>query len=125
MVVFLLVAGLLGAQTPPAPAEQQDVDPLTTYEGLAAALATKPKNFYLVDCRTFSEFREGRIPGAINIPVERILNAPPTTDKSATIVLYCRFGNRSDRAYDILESLGYTNLHLFGKMNKWKGEKVR
>ena len=78
-----------------------------------------------MDARIVSEFRSGHIPGAISIPVEKIYYYPPTKDLKATIVLYCRFGNRSDRARLILESLGYKNVYVFGRFIKWKGEVVK
>ncbi|OHD14630.1 MAG: hypothetical protein A2Z96_01065 [Spirochaetes bacterium GWB1_48_6] len=96
-------------------------DPYTTYEGLSQTLEHKPRNFYLVDCRTSTEFRAGHIPGALSVPVERMYSYPPTRDLNAIIVLYCRFGNRSDRARVILESMGYKNVHVFGKFINWKG----
>lgn len=119
--ILFLAAGSVGGFTQDPPVS----DPYTTYEGLARTLAEKPRNFFLVDTRTAAEFRNGRIPGAVNIPVERIPNNPPTRDLNATIVLYCRFGNRSERAKDILESMGYKKVYVFGRMIQWKGELVK
>ncbi len=46
----------------------------------------------IVDVRTYEEYREGHIPGAINIPSERIATerALLPRDKSTPLILYCR-----------------------------------
>ncbi len=46
----------------------------------------------IVDVRTYEEYREGHIPGAINIPSERIATerALLPKDKSTPLILYCR-----------------------------------
>lgn len=70
-------------------------------------------NLIIVDTRSPQEFSENRIKFAINIPVynlnreaERIL-----PDKNRLIVLYCQYGERSKKAYQILEAKGYTNIY--------------
>lgn len=64
-----------------------------------------------IDVRTTDEFNAGHLEGAAHIPYEEI--APRiseiTTDKNATIHLYCRSGNRSGIAQQILQSIGFTN----------------
>lgn len=46
----------------------------------------------LIDVRTLEEYKEGHIPGAINIPAERISaeRARLPKDKSAPVIFYCR-----------------------------------
>ena len=70
-------------------------------------------NLIIVDTRSPQEFAENRIKFAINIPVynlnreaEKVL-----TDKNRLIVLYCQYGERSKKAYQILEEKGYTNIY--------------
>ncbi len=81
----------------------------------------------LVDVRTYEEYRDGHIPGAINIPVgdigKRAKDDLPNKEK--TIVLYCRSGRRSGEAYRLLEQMGYTDLHNLGGINRWPGELVQ
>ncbi len=68
-------------------------------------------NSFWIDVRTADEFNAGHLEGAAHIPYEEI--APRiseiTTDKNATIHLYCRSGNRSGIAQQILQSIGFTN----------------
>jgi rhodanese-related sulfurtransferase len=94
-------------------------------EELAAIMAEKDPNTYLVDVRTAGEFDSGAIPGAINIPHTEIADNLPTEDRSARIIVYCRSGNRSGMAASILEDLGYTNVNDFGGVYRWTGDLVR
>lgn len=67
----------------------------------------------IIDVRTPTEFAEGHIKGAINIPVDRIgqdIHSVAGISKDSVILLYCRSGNRSDRARTILLQQGYTQV---------------
>lgn len=63
-----------------------------------------------IDVRTTEEFNAGHLEGAIHIPYEEIATriGEVTTDKNATIHLYCRSGNRSGIAQQTLQSIGFT-----------------
>lgn len=82
------------------------------------------KQHFLIDTREESEWRAGRLPGAIHLckgiierDIERII-----PDHSATIVLYCGGGYRSALAADNLQKMGYTNcLSLAGGWRDWVG----
>ena len=67
----------------------------------------------LIDTRTKQEFVEEHLEGAILIPYyeisRRIGSIMP--DKDRTIILYCKNGGRSIRAYQILTKLGYANIY--------------
>ena len=68
-------------------------------------------NAIWIDVRTADEFHSGHIEGAAHIPYEDIgmRISEITTDKNATIHLYCRSGNRSGIAQQILQSIGFKN----------------
>ncbi len=83
-----------------------------SYNNLKELIKTD-SNMIIVDVRSPQEFAENRIKFAINIPVydlnreaSRIL-----PDKNRLIVLYCQYGERSKKAYQILETKGYTNMY--------------
>ena len=80
----------------------------------------------LLDVRTPQEYREGHIPGAINIPNEDIGSDEISvlTDPEALILVYCRSGNRSKQSAEKLAALGYTNVAEFGGILDWPGETV-
>lgn len=67
----------------------------------------------LIDVRTKQEFLEEHLERSILIPyyeiARRIGNIVP--DKDRTIILYCKNGGRSIRAYGILSKLGYSNIY--------------
>ncbi len=74
----------------------------------------------IVDVRTLEEYNEGHIENAILIPNESITSAPQElSDKDATILVYCRSGNRSADASKKLVDLGYTNIYDFGGIIDW------
>lgn len=68
-------------------------------------------NDYWIDVRTTEEFNAGHIKGAAHIPFEEIAQriGEVTTDKNATIHLYCRSGRRSGIAQETLQAMGFTD----------------
>jgi len=73
--------------------------------------------YFLVDVRTPSEFKEGHIEGAVNIPVDDLRErfGEIKTDKS--IVTICRVGMRGYIAARILKQNGFLNVkNLVGGM---------
>lgn len=63
----------------------------------------------IVDVRTPEEFDAGHYPGAINIPHEKILDGVSQLGvaKEASVILYCRSGNRSGQAEQALQNNGF------------------
>ena len=82
------------------------------------------EGYILLDVRRADEFAAGHIPGAVNLPNEKIGKdeIPSLSDKNRTIYIYCRSGNRSKQAADKLLALGYTNLIEFGSIIDYAGE---
>ena len=81
-------------------------------------------NYIILDVRTDEEYAEGHIPNAILIPDYEIEEKAEAilTDKNQTILVYCRSGNRSKSASEILVRLGYTDVREFGGINDWPYE---
>ncbi len=65
----------------------------------------------VVDVRDPQEYKEGHIPGAINIPSEVFASKSDMLDKEKKIVVYCNSGGRSYNAYRKLMKLGYKNIY--------------
>ena len=76
----------------------------------------------VVDVRTSGEYEGGHIPSAVNIPVQVIANKPPEVPKDQLVVVYCRSGNRSATAAEILRENGYSRVVDFGGIYRWNGE---
>jgi len=84
-------------------------------------------NVTIVDVRTLEEYNSGHIKDAIlltntdiSAKAEEVL-----PDKSATVLVYCRSGNRSQGASQELVRLGYTAVYDFGGILDWPGEVVK
>ena len=70
-------------------------------------------NYIILDVRTKEEYDELHVVDAVNIPYDEIYE-DVNLDKDKLILVYCRSGNRSSIAYDILEDLGYKVYDLGG-----------
>ena len=70
----------------------------------------------IVDVRTPEEFANGHYPGAINIPHETILEGLNQLGVTAdtSVILYCRSGNRSGQAEQVLQEKGFTEARNAG-----------
>lgn len=81
----------------------------------------------VVDVRTEEEFNQGHIEGAVLIPDYDLdkLAAEILPDKEATILLYCRSGNRSKLASHLLIGMGYQNVYDFGGILDWRFGEVQ
>lgn len=96
----------------------------TSYMKISAEEAKKmmdSQTVTIVDVRSKEEFNEGHIPGAIILPVNTIGDKMPEElpDKDATLLIYCRSGNRSRTAALKLIELGYTAVYDFGGISDW------
>jgi rhodanese-related sulfurtransferase len=68
------------------------------------------KDFVIVDVRDDIEYKEGHIPGAINIPVETFAAKSDILPKEKKIIVYCNTGGRSYAAYRKLMKLAYPDI---------------
>ena len=76
----------------------------------------------LVDVRTPDEFAAGNIPGSVNIDVltgKFGETASALLDRAYTVAVYCRSGNRSKNAAQVLSMMGYNVVELNGGYNEW------
>lgn len=76
----------------------------------------------IIDVRSETEFAEGHIPGAINIPFNQIDNVVDDVndDKEEAVYVYCASGRRADIAASKLMNAEYTNIvHVEGDMPAW------
>ncbi len=74
----------------------------------------------LLDVREAEEHREGRIPGAISIPMGDVPARAAELDEEARIVVFCRHGQRSAMAAQFLLERGFERVHsLCGGITAW------
>jgi rhodanese-related sulfurtransferase len=127
------VAGCAPPRERPAPApaatpEAAPKDPLASgvvTTAQVAAWVSDPTAPLLLDVRTPEEFAEGRVAGAVNIPVgdlaSRLAELEPHRERG--IVTYCRSGRRATQATDILREAGYGKVaQMDGSIERWAAE---
>lgn len=79
----------------------------------------------IVDVREPSEFKQGHVKGALNIPAGKITSAAGKLgDKDQKIYLYCLSGARSARACGQLKKMGFTDVTNMGGINGYTGPMV-
>ncbi|MCA9398074.1 rhodanese-like domain-containing protein, partial [candidate division WWE3 bacterium] len=89
--------------------------------------AQSKEDFVLLDVRTLEEYEEMHLENALLLPVQELSQETLTSiglgedAKDKEIVLYCRSGARSQTAYNVMKSLGYTNIKsVAGGMIHWQ-----
>ncbi len=85
----------------------------------ASSMATNEK-VIILDVRTPEEFKEGHAKGAINIDV---LNKDfdgniSKLKKDGSYKVYCRSGNRSGKALQIMKANGFKEVENVGSLNQ-------
>lgn len=86
-----------------------------------AVKLTDEKSAIIIDVRTNDEYENGHIENAINIPLDEINNITSyISDKNTYIIVYCKSGNRSKNALELLKKIGYSNVYNLGAMSNWE-----
>lgn len=108
--LFFLLASVAGAEYQGELTQKQEQERMT-----AGTITT-------IDVRSAGEYSKGHVPGAINIPHDKISNQLEQIKhlKDKPVLLYCRSGRRADMAETTLSELGFSQLyHLQGDMMEW------
>ena len=71
---------------------------------------------FIIDVRTLDEYRSGYLEDSVNIEWQKISSIEGFIAKDEKIYLYCRSGNRSGKAADILISKGYIDVINLGSI---------
>ncbi len=123
--LFICASNLVGCEKSENESANSDYRKISAQE--AKEMLDQNKDILLVDVRSEEEFKESHIEGAILIPSTEIASLAKTElpDKQATILIYCRSGNRSATASKELIAQGYSNIFDFGGINDWPYETVK
>ncbi|MEK7257179.1 MAG: rhodanese-like domain-containing protein [Bacteroidota bacterium] len=76
----------------------------------------------LIDVREPYEFEEFNLGGKL-IPIGSLMTALPNLEqhKNDEVIVYCRTGNRSGMAQQLMQSMGFTNVrNLTGGVVAWQ-----
>ncbi len=93
--------------------------------GLGSAVADEtPGKPVVIDVRTPAEFGENHLVGASNLDFTAADFAEQAgkLDKSATYRLYCRTGNRSTQAAEVMKKLGFKDVQSVGSLKDAAGK---
>ncbi|SON54779.1 putative adenylyltransferase/sulfurtransferase MoeZ [Hartmannibacter diazotrophicus] len=82
--------------------------------------SVKSGEIWLIDVREASEWKSGRIPGALHRPLSRFADWADNLPKDRPIVLYCLSGARSAKALSLCRKRGLGHdTHMAGGINAW------
>lgn len=118
-LAFLLVFLLFGAASIAQTAEKDSIDVISIEE--FEKMAAKKKNM-VVDVRTPEEVAEGHLAGSLNINFlgENFAQEIETLNKKKTYLIYCRTGNKSRKAADLMEKAGFKHVYMLdGGITAW------
>jgi rhodanese-related sulfurtransferase len=82
-------------------------------------------DFQIIDVRTPEEFNDGHIENAIMIDfyAEDFRDEIAQLDREKSYFVYCRSGNRSGQAVDIMRELGFQKVYnLSAGIREWVGQ---
>lgn len=116
--VLALAACGGGGGTGPASATIETISPTAAAELVAEA----PEGLVILDVRTPQEFAGGHLAGAVNLDYQAAGFADDlgTLDRDVPYLLYCRSGNRSAQARELMRDLGFTEVYeIDGGLNAW------
>lgn len=78
------------------------------------------RNPVLLDVRNPNELIENNIPNAVNIPLDSLFTTLPSLDKTKDYLIFCRSGNRSRHALELMKTNGFTSLFDAGSIDELK-----
>lgn len=113
LLALLLAFGLgFGActtqQVPPAPA--------VTALDAEAFVERAPTDGLVIDVRRPDEVAQGRLAGALNanLQADDFEAVVSGLDRQTPVYLYCRSGNRSGQAAEIMQAMGFRTIYNIG-----------
>jgi rhodanese-related sulfurtransferase len=99
-----------------SPVEYKDV----TVEEAQYLIDSNP-DLIVLDVRTPSEYEDGHLEGAINVPVDDLEERLGGLNPGEEFLVYCRTGNRSTRAVKLLEENGFNKVfHMNEGVVTWE-----
>lgn len=89
----------------------------------AATQAMNAEGSVILDVREDNEYKQGHIANALHIPLGQLAKRLPELDKyrDRSLIAYCRTGNRSSSAAQLLRKHGFATVHnLAGGIVAWQ-----
>lgn len=82
-------------------------EPLLNWISLDDALEKMQADSQSLDVRVASEFEQGHLPGAMNIPLHELRQRTDELNRNADYICYCNTGRRSSAATFLLNQFGF------------------
>lgn len=121
-VVWAIVLGLIFGVATPVPAGSRFSDVTIERARELVQARSEKSDFIVLDVRTPEEFAEGHLPGAVNVNAlgSDFEARVGKLDRARTYLVYCRTGNRSARAVQVLSRMGFRSVyHMFEGIMGW------
>ncbi len=120
-----LFAGIIGVVigsflllSKPAGSPQVNNEPAAKLSFATVSNEVAKKSATLLDVRSSEEYASGHFAGAVNLDVENIRAGKlPDSAKTQPLYIYCRSGNRSAQATELLKAAGYTAVTDLGGLD--------
>ncbi|MFD9502655.1 rhodanese-like domain-containing protein [Streptomyces sp. NPDC060035] len=90
-----------------------------------AQAAARLEEFTVIDVRAPGEYASGHVPGALNIPLDRLGEAVPALKSASargSLLVVCASGVRSTRACEVLAGADIEAVTLTGGTSAWAGD---
>jgi len=118
LILVMIVSGAMLVW----PLIQRRLSPMKDVGNLAATQLVNTKNAVLLDVREPNEFTDGRLPGAVNVPLSQLVGAKEIGKLSGRpVIVYCERGGRSRGVGAALAKQGITDVYnLAGGIRGWK-----
>lgn len=107
--------------------EDEMVESHEIHPGIVAEKIKNNEDIILLDVRTSEEYEKVHLENALLLPVQELSGQSLARiglgedSKDKEIIIYCRSGARGKTAYDIMDSLGYTNIKsISGGIIHWE-----
>lgn len=87
---------------------------------ISSSAYASDKDFTVIDVRTTEEFQESHLKGSKHIDVlsSDFKDKISKLDKNKSYKLYCRSGNRSGKALEIMKAQGFKDLENLGSLQQ-------
>lgn len=85
--------------------EPEQVIPLTV-----PLVNTVPPDYFLLDVREAEFFQQNGLPGACNIPLEKLAERSGELPRNQSILVYCQMGIKSENACRLLQKKGFSQV---------------
>ena len=122
IVPSVLVSGCIGQGV--SNLETQIIEDVNLEEAFALMEDNRSnQNFVIIDVRTPEEYANGHIEKAINLDFysETFKDELDKLDRDKVYLIYCRSGNRSGQALNMMAELGFSEVYnMLGGMARWE-----